>query len=226
MFLFSKEEPVTNNESLYKRRNIKGQLELDQSKGLAINRYCFVNKNDNIGNEFKLLLGELFKQLNTKIFIVLSWLVQIPGKSKVASKVIKKKYEKSNWTIFTKDTHYIAIKEILYNDINDWPPLGAGSSDGGSVIILGNYGLHYISNIINDEDSIFLAKNKYFAPDTNFLLRLKKQKALALYQVDDEFGNMGLVLVGEGRVRPETFTKTISFSQIYEGESAYKIFII
>ena len=109
-----------------------------------MNRYGFVYKNDNIDSEIAKLLKVLINQLDTKVFIILCWLVEIPEKSKVASKVIEKRYEKKKWEILKRNSHYIAIKEILHEDINEWPPLGINPLDGGMVIMLGNNNSNHI----------------------------------------------------------------------------------
>jgi hypothetical protein len=225
MFLCSKEEPVTNNESLYQRDSVNGQLILDQSEGRFINRYCFVHKNGDVDSEIPKLLKVLINQLSVKLFIILCWLVQIPGKSIVASKVIEKRYEKKLWNIAYRNSHYVAFKEIVSSEINTWPLLGVNPNDGGIILLSGNYIQNDILNIVNNEDSAFLAKNKYFAPDATFLSRLENTKAMALYQVNDELNNFGLVIIGNVTLDLKNISKNISIIEIIEGEDAYKIFI-
>lgn len=225
MIVCSKEEPVINNESLYQRKGTGANLILDSSAGFNINRYCFVYKNGNYNSAFPKLLKAVLNYLNLKVFIVLCWSIKIPGKSKVASKVIEKRYEKRSWDVFQRNTHYIAVKEILDHDIKKWPPAGENLLDGGIVLILGDYSKKEILSIVSDEDCVFLAENKYFAPDDRLLSKLEKNKAAILYQENDEFNNNGLVLVGDVTIDIEYISKTISIAQIFEGESAYKIFV-
>lgn len=225
MFVCGKEEPVINNESLYQRKGTKSDLILDQSAGLNINRYCFVNKNKDIDTELAMLLNALLNHFNVKVFIVLCWLIQIPGKSLVASKVIEKRYEKKSWNVFQRNSHYMAIKEILGSDINEWPPAEVNPLDGGIVLILGDYAPNDILNIVSEGNSLFLSKHRYFAPDAEFLSSLERNKAVALYQVNDELNNIGFVLVGDVTVDMKVISKTISIAQTFEGESAYKIFV-
>lgn len=225
MFNCSKEEPVTNNESLYQRKSSDDILILDQSSGLLINRYGFVCKGCGADTAIPMLVKSLINHIAFKAFVVLCWLVQIPGKSKVASRVIEKRYEKKNWSIYKRNDHYVAIKEISFNDVKAWPPLGINPLDGGIILMLGDYDEVGVLGSISNNDSIFLARNRYFAPDFDFLTNLERTKILALYQVNDDLNNTGLVLTGDITIDMKAIGRKISISNIFEGESAYKLFV-
>ena len=226
MFLCSKEEPVTNNGSLYQRKADNKELILDQSEGHLLNRYVFINKSEDLDYNYSTFFQLITNQLNVKVFIILCWLTRIPGKSKVASRVIEKRYEKRNWNIFSRSNHYIAINELLSCDIKVWPPLGVNPLDGGLLLLCGDFSQDQVLRLVSDEDTAFMAKNKYFVPDDTFLARLEhNEKAVALYQANDELNNLGFILIGNLVIDIKRISKSISIKQIYEGDSAYKIFV-
>ncbi len=226
MFFCSKEEPVINNESLYQRKGSKTDLIfLDQSTGMSINRYSFVYKGSEQDRDIPIFFKALSSQLDLNAFIVLSWLMQIPEKSKVASKVIEKRYAKQGWEINTRDNHYLAIKELSLSNIDKWPPLGVKPMDGGVVMMLGDCDEDNILGSINYNDSLFLADERCFIPDIEFMHNLVKKNVLVLYQVDDDLGNIGFVLAGDVIVDMSLVSNKINISNIFEGKSAYKAFV-
>lgn len=105
MFEFGKEQPIANNESLYEKKSGEDELCLDHSKGRKINRYSFVHKGGD-PRPVPLLVRELLNQIGLKVVVIVSWLINLPGKSAVAAKVIEKRYLKQGWNISLRVNHY------------------------------------------------------------------------------------------------------------------------
>ncbi len=224
MFYCGKEEPITNNESLYQKKEGIDQLILDQSKGLSINRYSFVSKNNVSETIIPSLIRELFNQLGLRAFVIICWLVKLPGKSPVASRVIEKKYAKQGWNIHLRGDHYLAVKELLLDDINTWPPLAISPLDGGIVLMMGDCDASDVLNAMNDDCSLFLASTMYFAPDRTFLVKMEESDIVAIYQLNDDLGHVGIVLVGNRTIDTMTLNY-IPIAKTFEGELAYKAFV-
>lgn len=223
MFEVGKEEPMVNNPSLYEKKDGLDRLDSDQSKGIKLNRYSFVNKCGS-SESLPLLLRELSSQIGPKITVIVSWLVNMPGKSPIAAKVIEKKYLKNGWSVYGKSDHYLAFKELLVSEIDSWPPLGVQPSDGGVLILIGNESKESLLSFLNKDISLFLARARYFVPDKKFLKQLEAENVLALYQVNDQLNNPGVVLLGKKTISV-TFVEKVNIAAIYEGDSAYKVFV-
>lgn len=223
MFYCGKEEPVTNNESLYQKGDGANELVIDASRGLSLNRYCFVNKGGK-NSLFSTLITELIGQLGLKAFGVACWLVHLPTKSQLASRVIEKRYLKFGWKVELKDSHYLASKELGLDDIKSWPSLGVDSSSAGMFIITGR-NLDAIFGLIDPSLSLFLAQTRYFAPERKFLTRLENKDAAIIYRLDDDSGNMGLVLVTTKHIDIKALGNSIDIGEIFEDGCAYKAFV-
>ena len=196
MFVFGKEQPAANNESLYEKKSGADELCSDQSKGRRVNRYSVVSKDGNT-DSIPLVIRALLSQTGLRIIVLVAWLVKLPGKSSVAAKVIEKKYLKEGWSTCVKNDHYLASKEIELNEVDSWPPLGIKISDGGVLLLAGNEAKENMLNVVNDECSSFLARTRYFVPDSEFFSQLVSSGVCALYQVNDDQNNPGIVLIGK-----------------------------
>ena len=225
MFYFGKEEPITNNESLYQKRDGIPELIADRSEGLLLNRYSFVQKDNTKDGSLSILIGDLISQLGFSAFGIACWLVQLPTKSKLASRVIEKKYINQGWQVHLRNEHYLASKRLDGNDIETWPSLGADTSSSGVVIAMGNDDFDIILGSIDQSCSQFLAQTRYFVPERKFLRALKEKDLAVLYQVDDDLGNAGLVLVTAKFIDTTAIEKSVSIARTFEGESAYKVFV-
>ncbi|MEZ8639216.1 hypothetical protein AB6D55_04545 [Vibrio splendidus] len=223
MFEFGKEEPIANNASLYEKKSGVDELDSDQSKGRELNRYSFVNKCGS-PDSIPLLLCELLNQIGLKVVVIVSWLVNLPSKSPVAAKVIEKRYLKNGWNTSVRNDHYLAFKELPLSEIDSWPPLEAQPSDGGVLLLIGNENEETLLSSLDEESSSFLAKTSYFAPGNKFFKQLEAGNVSALYQVNDQLNNTGIVLLGKQFISM-TPAENVEIVATYEGDSAYKVFI-
>lgn len=223
MFEFGKEVPIANNESLYEKKSGADELCLDHSKGREINRYSFVHKGGD-PDYVPLLVRELLCQIGLKVVVIVSWLMNPPGKSAVAAKVIEKRYLKQGWKISLRNGHYLATKEVQPSEVDSWPPLGVNPLDGGLLLLASSESEGDMLNVLSEECSSFLARTKYFAPDSEFFEKLDAGKVIALYQVNDDLNNTGIVLIGK-QVISMMSAPNIPIVATYEGDSAYKAFV-
>ncbi|OOF02585.1 hypothetical protein BZG79_14595 [Salinivibrio sp. MA427] len=223
MFEFGKEEPIANNAALYEKKRGSDELVSDQSKGRVLNRYSFVSK-DCSSDSVSMLICELLNQIDLKAVVVVSWLVNLPGRSQVAAKVIEKRYLKSGWKTSVRNDHYLAFKELKLSEIDSWPPLGVQPSDGGVLLLLGNENEDTLLNALDEEHSSFLARTRYFVPDNKFFKQLEAGNVSVLYQVNDQLNNTGIVLLGKQSISM-TSAENVDIVTTYEGDSAYKVFV-
>ena len=223
MFEFGKEEPIANNASLYEKKSRMKELSSDQSRGRELNRYSFVCKGGS-PDSVPMLLSELLNQIGLKVVVIVSWLVKLPGKSKVAAMVIEKKYLKNGWNTSVRNDHYLAVKELKLSEIDSWPPLGVKSSDGGVLLLVGNESEEVLLSTLDEESSLFLARTRYFVPNNKFFKQLEARNVSVLYQVNDQLNNTGIVLLGKQSISI-TSAENIDIVAIYEGDSAYKVFV-
>ncbi|MBJ7554736.1 hypothetical protein [Marinomonas spartinae] len=223
MFEFGKEEPIANNASLYERNNGEDKLNFDQSKGRELNRYSFVSKSGS-PDSIPMLICELLNQIGLKVVVAVSWLINLPGKSAVAAKVIEKKYLKNGWNTYVRNDHYLAFKELKLSEIDSWPPMAVQYSDGGVLLLIGNENEEAMLTILNEGCASFLARTRYFVPDEKFFEQLESRNVSALYQVNDQLNNTGIVLLGKHSISMTSGEK-FSIIATYEGDSAYKVFV-
>lgn len=223
MFVFGKEQPITNNQSLFEKKSGVNELCSDHSKGRGLNRYSFVSKDGNT-DSLPQLVHALLNQAGSRIIVLVTWLVNLPGKSPIAAKIIEKKYLKDGWEVHIKNNHYFASKEIMLYEINSWPPLGIRPLDGGVLILVGNETKEKMLSAVNDDCSYFLAWTRYFAPDSEFFKQLELKNLSAIYQVNDDQNNTGLVFIGKATINM-TSVQNVNIIETYEGSSAYKAFL-
>ncbi|MDW6002750.1 hypothetical protein [Vibrio mangrovi] len=223
MIEFGKEQPIANNESLYEKKCGVDELCLDQSKGRELNRYSFVIKDGEL-DSIPFLIREFLNQIGLRVVVVVTWLINLPGKSSVAAKVIEKRYLKQGWNICLRKDHYLAIKEVQLSEIDSWPPLAIKPLDGGLLLLVGNNIEEDILSILNEECSSFLARTRYFVPNTELFKRLESDNVSVMYQVNDNLNNTGMVLLGKHSINMMQ-VEYISIDTIYEGDSAYKVFV-
>ncbi len=224
MFFCGKEEPITNNESLYEKNGSSEKLVVDQSSGICINRYSFVCKKESSINAIPILIENICALTSLNVFAIISWLVEIPGKSSVAAKVIEKKYLKNGWTIYNNNDYYLAVREVQVNEIGTWPLFGINPLDMGFILMMGE-SQDSVLNLLNEGCSLFLARTRYFAPDRNFLEKLGENGISAIYQVNDDLGNTGIVFVGCQSIDMMLLSRIIQIEEIFEGKDSYRAFI-
>lgn len=223
MFEFGKEEPIANNASLYEKKSGVDELDSDQSKGRELNRYSFVSKGGS-PDSVPMLLCELLNQIGLKVVVIVSWLVNLPGKSLFAAKVIEKRYLKNGWNTSVRNDHYLAFKELKLSEIDSWPPLEVQFSDGGVLLLVSNESEETLLTTLDEESSSFLARTRYFSPNNKFFKQLEAGNVSALYQVNDQLDNTGIVLLGKQFISM-TSAENIDIVATYEGDSAYKVFV-
>lgn len=127
------------------------------------------------------------------------------------------------WNVCLKGDYYLASKEIEIDKIDSWPPLGVSPSESGILILVGNQTVEQMLDILNSDCASFLARTRYFVPNDEFFGQLESNNVSALYQVDDNLGNTGIVLIGKPTINMN-FSQKIEIVNIYEGDSAYNIF--
>ena len=223
MFEFGKEQPTANNESLYEKKSDADELISDQSKGRDLNRYSFVNKDGDV-ESVSLLIREILGQIGLRVVIIVSWLIKLPDRSLLAAKVIEKRYLKDGWNVSSRKDHYLAIKEVQLSEIDAWKPLFIDPLIGGGLLFVGNKSDEDMLNVLNTECTSFLARNWYFVPNAEFFKQLELENMSAMYQVNDDLGNTGIILVGKHSISMAS-TEDINICAIYEGDFAYKVFV-
>lgn len=219
------EEPTVNNESLLARDTDSDSLSIDHAEGLRLNRYTLVSADGLPETAIGLAIQNMLCQISVRVFIVLSWLDQLPGRSSVAAKVIQKRYEKRGWRIHCRDGHHIALKEASVNEIDSWPPFGIDPADSGYILMMGDQEEEDILSALDDYSSEFLARNKYFVPTRGLLESLEQRDLTLLYGVAHDLGWPGVIEVGPRRIDSTELARHVEIGEIFEGESAYRVLV-
>ena len=185
MFICGKEEPISNNEFLLQKNRYNENLILDQSAGVSANRYTFVENGERKEGAVATLTVNLLSQVSNSAIVVICWRVQLPWKSKVASKVIESRYAKKGFWICIRNDHYIAVSRINVRDLIKWPPCEINLKDVGFVILIGCKDEMSAMEFFSINYSLHLARNQKFIPDIDFLTNLGAKSLSLLYQVND-----------------------------------------
>jgi hypothetical protein len=190
MIKCKREVPISNNQSLLQRDN-NPVIGLDQSKGIMINRYVFKNIDDcSKKNDFIRMLTKYIKNIDKRINIYsfISYFKK-PNGSNVSGRIITNKLQRDRYELIEIKDHYKAIKNI--EEVKKWV---ANSDRFSNEIILLGYNISDALKCFNNEDTSFLALQKFIPSKQNIELFHKNNISL-IYTSRDDLNNIEIILI-------------------------------